>query len=528
MLSRWLRGRHRLSSQPVHLASAQSKQNVPPGLPAFPVIGSAISLVSEYGDIPTHMREMYRGNYKKFMKAGQGVYTMGLPGLGDGLTSKVYVVSNPHEFLPVIQNEGKHPSGVLEALWPASERLKRRRDSNALFERGEAWKQERNVVQLNLLSPQIAKGYLPGIVEAARLASRGAAHSAHAFDEYAARVSFDLFNSAFFGRLAKTADLTRKDADPRDVKFCQDTLDGFEYLVPVVLSPLERLLVQGLNLSTKRFDAFCSKFDDAQDRCAEIVDDFIARKQRGELDEREMRSYVSKTLEWYEQEARDISFDQVKNIFFILLTAAVDTTSSIINWSMINLALNPDVQEKLRAEIQQHLQEGDVASIILKRREEVPYLHAFIRETHRLTPSAPVNLLKNTNKALTIYGYEIPAGSKVLLDSYSMGNDAALVEQPEKFLPERFLPDMVEMRKGTAAEMIDHPLCSGPFSAGARKCPGSRVATFEAMAMIITLLNDWKIELNDPSVNTYEDVGTHYGAILQPKPMPKLKFSELR
>ena len=58
-------------------------------------------------------------------------------------------------------------------------------------------------------------------------------------------------------------------------------------------------------------------------------------------------------------------------------------------------------------------------------------------------------------------GYTVPAGSLVMLDSFSPQNDPALVPDAHEFRPERWLPDAVVARKGTAAEVIDHPLLRG-------------------------------------------------------------------
>lgn len=54
-----------------------------------------------------------------------------------------------------------------------------------------------------------------------------------------------------------------------------------------------------------------------------------------------------------------------------------------------------------------------------------------------------------------------------------------LVNDPEEFWPERWLKDAVDARKCTIAEFIDHPFLAAPFSQGARKFPGSRVAANE-------------------------------------------------
>merc|ERR1712196_747941 len=72
----------------------------------------------------------------------------------------------------------------------------------------------------------------------------------------------------------------------------------------------------------------------------------------------------------------------------------------------------------------------------------------------------------------------------VICDTRSIGMDAQIVSRPNEFDPTRWLDEEnVNGRKGTPAEVLDHPLYREPFSAGARKCPGSRVANFEVKTM---------------------------------------------
>ena len=68
------------------------------------------------------------------------------------------------------------------------------------------------------------------------------------------------------------------------------------------------------------------------------------------------------------------------------------------------------------------------------------------------------------------------------------------------------MSDAVEARKGTASEIIDHPLLKGPFSAGARQCPASRVAAIEVAFICGQLIRDYKVSLADPSIKSLRDL----------------------
>jgi len=178
----------------------------------------------------------------------------------------------------------------------------------------------------------------------------------------------------------------------------------------------------------------------------------------------------------------------------MIMMAAVDTTAAKTSWNILQLALNQDVQDKLYQQILAAVQEEGGLTPSLFERLQIPLLQAVVRETHRCTPPLFGDLMKVVSVPTEVYGVTLPAGSVVMFDSLTNVMDPELVEDPLEYRPERWLKDAVEARKGTPAAIIDHPFYSGPFSQGARRCPGSRVAYLEVQAMIAQFLLDWKIE----------------------------------
>ena len=78
--------------------------------------------------------------------------------------------------------------------------------------------------------------------------------------------------------------------------------------------------------------------------------------------------------------------------------------------------------------------------------------------------------------------------------------------------------------QGTPSEVLDHVLLRGPFSAGARMCPGSRVATLEVQAIVSRIVQDWRFELQDKSFRNVLDVPFMRSMTVQPHNMPKFVF----
>ena len=86
-------------------------------------------------------------------------------------------------------------------------------------------------------------------------------------------------------------------------------------------------------------------------------------------------------------------------ISFILLAASVDTTSSLVNWTLLQLAVDREAQRKLAAELQRELGVGGSLTPEVTqsgRGQWLPYLRSVVREVHRMRPSIPVSLMKRT------------------------------------------------------------------------------------------------------------------------------------
>jgi cytochrome P450 len=182
--------------------------------------------------------------------------------------------------------------------------------------------------------------------------------------------------------------------------------------------------------------------------------------------------------------------------------------------------MHPETQDRIRDElITAMTSTGGVMSAETVSPKLVPYLHAAFRESHRLTNPSPMVPMKRVQLDVNLHGVDIPAGNVIVFDSISKSYN--LVEDPDRFDPDRWLPEAVEARKGTPAAALDHVLFKGPFSEGARRCPGSRVAKNESLLLMAQLILDWKLE--NP-VKSWRDIKYRLDTVLTPI-LPKIQFS---
>lgn len=275
-------------------------------------------------------------------------------------------------------------------------------------------------------------------------------------------------------------------------------------------------------IDSRSYKEFCGHWDTCMEIARQKIEDLLARKERNELTEQEESSYLIHAMYRQAEDPSSILVEDAKDIACGLLVASVDTTAAMLSWHLMHIAQSEEAQEKIYQEISTAVADtnGRLTADALSS-SITPYLNACMRESHRLTNPASLTAIRELAVDLDIHGITVPAGSMIAMDSYSKGMDPTLLDNHEEFRPERWLPDAVEARKGTPAAQLDHPLFSGPFSQGARRCPGSRVSKNEALILLAQLVLDWK--MSSP-IKYWKDVPYDLMTMTTPI-LPKIEFT---
>ncbi|KAJ7118363.1 bifunctional P-450/NADPH-P450 reductase [Mycena epipterygia] len=160
----------------------------------------------------------------------------------------------------------------------------------------------------------------------------------------------------------------------------------------------------------------------------------------------------------------------------------------MMSFMVYYLLKNPETLRKLRAQVDEVIgtrpvQYEDFANL--------PYLIAVMRETLRLSPTAPIRVT-SALQDITIGGkYAIKKGDNIAIDFSVMHKDPAVWgSDAEEFRPERMLDGKFEAL----------PLNSWqPFGFGVRGCIGRAFAWQEVCLVMASIIQNFDLALDDPS-----------------------------
>lgn len=146
-----------------------------------------------------------------------------------------------------------------------------------------------------------------------------------------------------------------------------------------------------------------------------------------------------------------------------MFVAGTDTTSNTLEWTMTELARHPRVLKKAQQEVRKVASgNGKVDETHL---EHLHYLKAVVKEAMRLHPPVPFLVPRESIDNCNLDGYQIPAKTRVLINTYAIGRDPESWEDPLVYKPERFEDDSTDFK--------DQDFRFLPFGSGRRGCPGS-------------------------------------------------------
>ncbi|XP_050215309.1 cytochrome P450 77A4-like [Mercurialis annua] len=203
-------------------------------------------------------------------------------------------------------------------------------------------------------------------------------------------------------------------------------------------------------------------------------------------------AYVDSLFELKPAERGSLGEQEIVTLCSEVVSAGTDTSATTIEWALLHLVTNQEIQEKLYQEIvgvvgkNGVVQEEDV--------EKMHYLAAIVKETFRRHPPSHFLLSHAADKETELGGYTIPVGVNVELYTAWVTEDPDMWKDPDEFRPERFLDGDgvdVDVTGTRGVKMV-------PFGAGRRICPAWSLGVLHVNLLLARMVHAFKW-VPDPS-----------------------------
>jgi cytochrome P450 len=392
---------------------------------------------------------------------------------------------------PMVFHQVAHPDGVKHALldnqrnYPRSwiyGRTKVVVGEGLVTTEGAPWRRLRRLAQPAFHHRRIAAltGVMTDAIHAMLARWRGLASAGAPVDITAefSRLTLNIVGRALLGiDLGGEAD--------RIGAAVTESLDYLEYRVNTLI-PTPAFIPTARNLRARRAIA---TFDTV------VADILAARRREPDRDRGDLLSMLMEARD--EETGSGLSDREIRDQVVTFIGAGHETTAIALAWTFFLLAQHREADARLRDEVDRVLC-GRVPMV-----DDLPrldYTRRAIEESLRIYP--PVyGTVRDVREDDEIGGYRIPARTMVLLVPYVTHRHPEFWPDPERFDPDRFLPEAVAARPRFAWY---------PFLGGPHQCIGQEFAMMEATLAVAMIARAFHIRLAP-------------GAEVEPRPMLTLR-----
>ncbi|KAJ6532314.1 cytochrome P450 [Mycena vulgaris] len=285
----------------------------------------------------------------------------------------------------------------------------------------------------------------------------------------------------------------------------------FPLLPPIMKIPFpsfRRFMINFLPLPPLHHLRDLVDFTDAT--AVQLVRDRKAAIQKGELhlkdDAKDIMSILIRS-NMSTENATHLTDEELVAAVATIILAATDTSSTSLNRIFHTLALYPEVQDKLRAEIlaaPEHLDHDALVSL--------PYLDSVVRETLRLFPSAAPSMFREafedavlplTTPIIGVDGtimnsITVPKGTSIYVAIAAANHNKQIWgEDALEFRPERWTSGKANSVTTKMCGIYGNTMT---FIGGGRSCIGFKFAQLEIKAVICVLLRAFKFSEPDSRI----------------------------
>ena len=183
-----------------------------------------------------------------------------------------------------------------------------------------------------------------------------------------------------------------------------------------------------------------------------------------------------------EETGESMSDRQLRDEVMTIFLAGHETTANALSWTWYLLARHPEAEARLLEEL------GEVLGGCAPTVGDLPrlrYTDMVVKESMRLYPPAWA-FGRETVEDCEIGGYHVPAGTQLVMSQWVMHRDPRYYERAGEFRPERWVDGSVEKLP---------PYAYFPFGGGPRLCIGHSFAKMEAVLLLATITQKFRLRL---------------------------------
>lgn len=258
-----------------------------------------------------------------------------------------------------------------------------------------------------------------------------------------------------------------------------------------------------------KVSSLCRDFTECIQVFHKLTDKVVEEKRQSQhstASEKRQKTFIDELFHQASVDNEKWTNKEVRDEISSMIAAGADTTSHSLGFTIVLLAMFPDVQEKVYREIRS-IEEticGDDTRINIEACSRMTYTGQVIKESLRLfAPPTIMGRYTTGDVKLKTDDLVVPKDVFVVIGSSMLHRDEKIWgPEAHKFNPDNFSKDNVASR---------HPHSFIAFSGGKRNCVGLKFANLSMKVMLYKILRAYRLDTDEK----FEDIKCEFHLLMK-------------